>query len=201
LETLRLICKAEKELKGILMKPRLYKTPFEREGNYRQIGKYKPAKLRKSNLCPYNSQTRHVANPIARDKAFVRSGGLNQGPQTQEIAPFTKKEQEHIQQKIYRPIAINPTFSSLKQETQDKTSVAEKKSTSDSRSKSSEKDKRKREPEEDKQSEIVYQNKRRQELMSQDQKERDNKTVVNHYCESTTVASSSGGFPNLQKSN
>ena len=77
LETLRLIYKAEKELKGILMKPKIYNAPFEREGNFRQIGKYKPSKLKKSNLCPYNSQTRHVANPIARDKTFVRFGGVN----------------------------------------------------------------------------------------------------------------------------
>jgi len=73
------------------MKPKIYNAPFEKEGNFRQIGKYKPSKLKKSNLCPYNSQTRHVANPIARDKAFVRFGGIGKNS-PQEVAPITKQE-------------------------------------------------------------------------------------------------------------
>jgi hypothetical protein len=84
LEELRLYYKAEKELKGILMKPKIFNAPFEKEGNLRQIGKYKPAMLKKSNLQPYNSLNRHVANPIARDKAFMRSNGV---PAQQPAAP------------------------------------------------------------------------------------------------------------------
>jgi hypothetical protein len=110
LEALRLYYKAEKELKGILMKPRMYNAPFEKEGGLRKIGKYKPAKLKKSNLCPYNTQTRHVGNPIVRDKAFIRSNAEMAAEPFSQLEPVaeSKKEDESIQQKIYRPIPIKP---------------------------------------------------------------------------------------------
>jgi hypothetical protein len=93
-EALKFYLKAEKELKGILKKPKIYTF----DSNYRSIGKYKPTKLKKSNLCPFNSQTRHVANPIASDKAFIKSGGQDQ----------IQNRPEDSYQKIYRPIPIKP---------------------------------------------------------------------------------------------
>lgn len=87
--------------------------------------------------------------------------------------------------------ALESSSSSPKEDvsaSQGKLSSGEKKdkSNADSRSKSSEKDARK--PEEENKSEIVYQKANRQELQSQEQKER--KRLVNNFCEDTTVASS-----------
>lgn len=55
LEYLRMIYKAEKELKAILMKPKIYNAPFDKDASFRQFDKYKPSKLKKSNLQPYSS--------------------------------------------------------------------------------------------------------------------------------------------------